>query len=356
MRLNELIGSCFGSGGLQRLILTTALAAISACGSLNPSPDPEVPVRVIDTKSAFHPMAWLDEDTLVVVGESGEIASRENGSTQRIHRVMTINPDTGSQTTFGKFTSQFCFADGYVSYSYLDPSNGELWISYGELGKEVVTRTKPGELAIDRGAFGSCRPWKELPPLPEWTRTTDTLRLWPRAGIISCNVGFSSFRTRNTKASFHRFPDSSVVELPFSCFDVKWGFKYYAFKDAYFSPEHDLVSPWPTGRDRRLFWLYADGKVETVKLPYSPYIRDTLIPTARGIVAFTEPASGDANLGVYLISPTGPIRILRGYAAGVPSPSGCRIAILHDPDFLARLQRRSSRTPSLKILELCSRR
>ena len=332
------------------------IATLAACAPINPLAENQTDVRVVDTRLPPHPVAWLDDETVVVIGESGETATRQDGSTQRILRVMTLNYRTGAQKTFGKFTSQFCFNDGYVSYFYLDPSNDELWVSYGQLGKELVTKTKPGEIAIDWGAFGSCRPWKELPPLPDWTRTTDTLRLWPRVGIISCNVRSWSFKTRDTKASFHKFLDSSVVDLPFSCFDVKRGFKYYAFNDGYFSPEHDLVSPWPKGRDRRLFWLYADGRVETVWLTYSPYIRDTLIPTARGIVAFTEPASGDENLGAYLISPAGPTRILRGYAAGVLSPNGCRMAVLHDPDFLARLERRSGRTPSLKILELCPQR
>jgi hypothetical protein len=355
MRLNALITSYLVSRTFRALVLTMAMAVVSACGSLNSSLGPEVSVGVMDTKLAFHPMAWLDDETLVVIGESGETTTRQDGSTQRILRVMTLNYRTGAQETFGKFTSQFCFNNGYVSYFYLDPSNDELWISYGPLGKELVTKTKPGEIAIDWGAFGSCRPWNELPPLPDWTRTTETLRLWPRVGIISCNVRSYSFRTRNIRASFHKLPESTVVELPFSCFDVKRGFRYYAFNNAYFSPEQDLVSPWPKGRDRRLFWLYADGTVETVTLTYSPYIRDTLVPTARGIVALTQPASGDENLGVYLISPAGPIRILRGYAAGVLSPNGCRMAVLHDPDFLARLERRSAKTPSLKILELCPR-
>ena len=334
--------------------ISAFIATLAACAAINPLAENQTDVRVVDTKLPLHPMGWLDEETVVAIGESGEIATERNRTAQRVLKVMTLNYRTGAREEFGKFSSGFCFVDGYLSYFHLDPFTKQLSLSYGELGKETTITVQPGEISTDRGRSGSCRPWNELAPLPEWTRTTETIRLWPRVGIISCNVRSYSFQNRHVPASFHTLSGARVAQLPFSCFDVRWGFQYYSFKKAYFSAEQDLISPWPQGRDRKVFWLYASGAVETVALSYSPYIRNTLIPTARGIVAITEPASGDANLGVYLVSSAGARRILRGYAGGVLSPSGCRLAVLHDPDFLARLEKRqTSATPALKILELC---
>jgi len=335
--------------------VSSFIVALAACAPINPLAENQTDVRIVDTALPLHPVGWLDEETVVAIGESGEIGTERDRTRQRVLKVMTLNYRTGARQTFGEFSSSFCFVDRYLSYFHLNPSTKQLTLSYGELGKETTIKVEPGEVSTDSGPSGSCRPWNELAPLPEWTRSVATMRLWPRVGVISCNVRSYSLQNRHVPASFHTLQGAKVAQLPFSCFDIRWGFRYYAFKEAYFSAEQDLVSPWPQGRDRKVFWLYANGAVETVALPYSPFIRDTLIPTARGIVAITEPASGDANLGVYLVSDAKSKRILSGYAGGVLSPSGCRLAVLHDPDFLARLaKRQTSGTTALKILELCT--
>ena len=329
------------------------LLVIPGCGVVSFLSDNETDIPIVDLRFRSHPIGWLDNETVVVIGDARDLNDQPEQAKRPDLRVMTVNYRTGARTIFGKFTSEVCFWEGYVSYVYVDESN-ELWAAYGELGKETVVKTSPGELTFHRG--GSCRPMRELAPLPEWSRSIATQVLWPRVGVISCNVRSYSYANRQVPASFHKLTDPVGIELPFSCFDVRYGFKYYTFKGAYFAQQRDLVSPWPVGRDRKAYWLYADGKVETVLVPYSAVIRDTMIPTARGIVTLTEPASGDSNLGVYLITSAGPKRILRGYAGGSVSPDGCRLAVSHDPEFIRRIEhRRVSSTPSLKILELCSK-
>ena len=233
-------------------------------------------------------------------------------------------------------------------------ATGELIAAYGQLGKETVRRVKPGEMNFDR-VGGSCRPSEERPPNPPWIKErTEIWHLWPRFGLINCKVVSSSLGNRAIKASFHKTNDESEFELPFSCYDVERRVKYYAFKNAYFALERGPVSPWPVGQTRKVYWLSPEGNVQTIVLPYSSAIRESMVPTARGIVAFSRPATRDEDYGVYLVSTGPPKRILRGHAAGVTSPDGCKVAVLHDPDFDSRVEGRRVAAPiTLKVLELC---
>jgi hypothetical protein len=130
--------------------------------------------------------------------------------------------------------------------------------------------------------------------------------------------------------------------------------RYHVFKGAYFALEFDFRSPWPAGRERRAFWLYPTGRVETIVLPYSAAIRESAIPTARGIVAFAHPETRNDDYWVYLVTPNSAKRIVRGSASGMTSPDGCKVAMQHDPDFDARVEGRSVKAAvTLKVLELC---
>jgi hypothetical protein len=156
-------------------------------------------------------------------------------------------------------------------------------------------------------------------------------------------------------ASFHSGGEANGVVLPFSCFDVRRGFKYYEFKRAYFTAEQDLVTPWPVGKDRKAYWLFPDGRVETLMLPYSSAIRESMIPTVRGIVAFSRPTSRTEQYGVFLVTAQRTERILEGHGSGITSPDGCKVAVLHDSEYDARLEgRRVSSPVTLKILDFCT--
>jgi len=335
---------------------------IGACAPIGVSAERQGDVRVIELKSNAGPVGWLDNETIVAIGQTGESYARKDGAMQPIARVMTLNYRTGEQKLFGKISSEFCFSDGYVSYAFLDRATDELWVSYGELGSETTRKIKPGELNFDRGSRGSCRPWSERPKPPSWAK--ENTAIWPLSpykGLLNCNVAAATASTQYVKARFHKPNDEQGVELPFSCYEVSMGLKYYPFKGAYFSFEFDFRIPWPAGRDRRAFWLFPDGTVETQLLKYSTAIRAGGIPTAKGIVtfatparAFAEPASAEADYWIYLVTPMESKRILPGHGSGVTSPDGCKVAMLHDPEYKARINNRSVTTRvTLKVLDLC---
>jgi len=340
-------------GAKTRASLWFFLAALVGCTSLGG--ENQTDVRVVDLKLRLSPIGWKDNETIVVIGDNGERYSAKDGALQTVLRIMTVNYKTQQREVFGKVGGEYCFSDGYAMYVFPDRATDELWVSFGELGKETLRRIKPGELNFDDGPTGSCRPRDERPPRPQWLDAdTRIWSLWPRLGLIDCRSKSVNVRTRDIKARFHAPEDKEGVDLPFSCYEIFRGLRYYPFKGAYFSLEFDFRSPWPAGKERRAFWLYPDGKVETIVFPYSTAIRAQAVPSVRGLVAFADPTTKDGDYGVYLATAQSTKRILRGHASGITSPDGCKVAILHDPDFAARLDRRPvTSAVSLKVLELC---
>ncbi len=349
----------FARRGIYAALVGSLVLAISACVAIGVGTDNEAGVRVIDLKdAAVSPLGWVDNETIVGVTRTDERYTRKDGAEVQIVRVATINYRTGERRTYGKVSSEPCFTDGYISYIFADDATGELFASFGELGKENIRKVTPGELTFDRGPGGSCRPWSERPRVhpPPASERTELWFLWPPVGVLNCH-GSSSILNRSTMASFHKSDDKRGVELPFSCYDVRRGLRYYAFKGAHFATENELVNPWPAGRDRRVYWLFPDGKVETIVLPYSMAIRESMVPTARGIIAFARPHKLGEEYGVYLVTTDSTKLILAGQATGVTSPDGCKVAVRHDADHEARLAGSPMRSQVTgKILEVCKSR
>jgi len=95
--------------------------------------------------------------------------------------------------------------------------------------------------------------------------------------------------------------------------------------------------------------------VEILTFPYSLAVRYYAIPVANGILAFSEPSSRKDDYWVYFLTPDSSRRLFRGHATGITSPDGCKVAMLIDPDFDARVSSRNVTTPvQLKVLDFCT--
>jgi hypothetical protein len=330
-----------------------------ACASLQESDARDI--AVVELPFVANPIAWMDNETLLLEEYTGKIVTRHNGARVRVFHLTSYNYKSGKRHDYGRVGTELCYADGYVSHGMRpDDEEEHVIVVYGELGKEVKRRIKPGQLAFDRGARGSCRPWTERPARPSWANEKTTIwYLWPRLGVIDCQTWAVSPLTRNIKARFHRPDDDVGTELPFSCEEVSGynALRYYQFKGAYFAFEFDYRHPWPEGRGRRAFWLYPDGRVETLTFSYSKAIRNTAIPVVDGILAFSRPDNRKDDYWVYFLKPDSSKRLYRGEATGITSPDGCKVAMLIDPDFKARVQSRNVKTPVfLKVLDFCRTR
>jgi hypothetical protein len=334
-------------------ILTIAAAlTLVACTGVRVGAENQTDARIIDLKITASPIAWIDNETVLLIEESSERVDKH----YRYH-LVALNYRTGARRVYGRADQQICYsADGYISYINSDGPTGDIYAVYGPLGKETIHKFDRSEgFSFDRGPTGSCRPYPERPTRPAWLdKKTHFWPLWPLAGFIDCQAADVTARERYINARFHKPDDPKGVPLPFSCYQVFGGLKYYAFKGAYFAFEHDFRHPWPRERDRRVFWLYPDGRVETLVLPFSNAIRENGIPTARGLIAFARPTKRGDDYWIYLVTPEASKVVLRGAGSGVTSPDGCKVAMLHDPEFDARVDKRRVTTEvTLKVLELC---
>jgi hypothetical protein len=300
------------------------------------------------------PIGWHDNESIVVHAHLGDKQTRSDGVVEEVGRIATYNYKTGEQRVFGKATSGQCYSDGYISYIFLDKMTDELWASYGPLGNEVTRKIKRGEMSFDRGTqYQTCRPSSERLPPPEWARGKYYVwNLRADHGVLSCAT--LDYYEQTVKARFHRRDDSIGVELPFTCYDVRRGFMYYPFKNAYFAQEFAPVIPWPQGRDRKAYWLYPDGRVETIVFPYSTAIRGEMLPTAKGILALSVPESRAEDYRIHFIAPEGTKELYRGYGFGVGSPDGCKVAMILDEDYTARVRTSGVKTPvKFIVVDFC---
>jgi hypothetical protein len=341
----------------RKLWLCVLAALTASCSAMEPSGAEDI--KVVDAAVVSLPLAWMDNERILMRVDTGERITPDGGGLIAVFDLISYNYKTGDRHNYGRVGSQICYADGYISHARrAEEDRSEVIVAYGELGNETIRRIKPGEINFERGARGSCRPWSEHPRRPTWAKkNTELWPLWPRLGFIDCQTRYESVLTKHIRARFHRPDDEVGVELPFSCYAVFGGLRYYPYKGAYFALEHDYRHPWPENTDRRAFWLYPDGHVETLTFPYSPAIRDEAVPVRDGILAFSRPATRKDDFWVYYVTPSSTKRLYRGSATGITSPDGCKVAMLLDPDFKAKVWSNDVTTPvSLKILDFCSAR
>jgi hypothetical protein len=338
-------------------LCVVAALALGACASIEQGEAKGI--KVTDSPVVSLPLAWMDNERILLIERTGKIIARPNGGGRIQYHLISYNYTTSERQDYGSVEGRPCYADGYISYYMEDDTDNRHVIAvYGPLGNEIRRRVEKGEIWFDEGARGSCRPWSEVPKRPSWANEKTTIWfLWPRFGFIDCRTQLVSPLAKDVKARFHHSNEDVGIELPFSCYEVSgYGtLKYHPFKKAYFSFEFDFRSPWPKGRDRRGFWLFPDGHVETLTFPYSQAIRHTAIPVADGILAFSQPADRKDDYWVYFLTPQSSRRLFRGKATGITSPDGCKVAMLIDPDFKAKVWSHDVKTPvELKILDFCS--
>jgi len=343
--------------GAQKYWVCTLVAlAMPSCASLSESGRSDI--RETEIPLVARPIAWLDNERFLMEEYTGETATRHNGAQVRVFHLISYNYKSRARIDYGRAGTQICYADGYISYGMeADDEDEHVIAVYGELGKEERKRVKRGELVFDTGSRGSCRPWSEGPPRPKWAKEDSAIWfLWPRLGVIDCQTRQVSPLTKHINARFHHDEEEVGIDLPFSCEEVS-GYdrlRFHPYKGAYFALEFDYRHPWPENQDRRAFWLYPDGHVEMLTFPYSQAIRNTAIPVRDGIVAFSRPASRDDDYWVYYLTPNSTKRLYRGSASGITSPDGCKVVMLIDPDFKAKVRSRDVKTPVLlKVLDFC---
>lgn len=282
---------------------------------------------------------WISAEEVLFLGPTGEFAT----SGKRVNRVSTWNIRTKEVKRFETGDGGLCYDDGRIAYWERDFSPSREWMNIGRFGEELkrIQRTS-------RFDPMTCLPYDELPSLPEWTKERWIMRLRPEHGFV--DLGPHS-EMKNTPIRLFRPGSETSVELPIGRREfVQARVRYFPFRGAYFFESEYFVSnprhpdggsnlwPWPQGLARPAWWLYPDGRVEEITIPYAIWMRREIIPTKPGLLArdstfFTITGKKPFD-GIYLIDGKGGgSRLIRGvFEANAVSADGCRFAITRQPE------------------------
>jgi hypothetical protein len=309
---------------------------------------------------------WISNEEVLFGGPTGEMR-RGDGVAEPITRVSVWNVRTNEVKRYGELAGSLCYYEGYVVFWERDVATNRLWINYGKLGETVRQERGPAQGEFDPV---TCRPIKELPERPDWTKGLALRWLRPEHGLLVLGSGSGIDSMKNTRLSYCPSVDKMrCVDLPLKRREAN-GFHWYDFQGAYFvwsefffvDPSHPAGgytrAPWPLDQPRPVWWLYPDGKVEVILLPPSPW-RDggsiSFYPTLRGVFVQSHSLSktGLGNAGGYLVHREKITKLVEAYIENsAVSPDGCRIAYIHDPyDVFPRKVRLQRIT--LRAIELC---
>jgi hypothetical protein len=304
---------------------------------------------------------WLDNDRLLFAGvKAGDRRGRDA-------RKLYIWDSRSNSVTLYSDAKGACVVNGVIRYTLRqDKEAGKTIVREGPLGyerefeealpsKEKISRERPIQSIFTcRSHFRS----ELVPPAPRFRRV---VVLRNGDGYIDIEPGggpnFLEER-RATKKNLVLYQASGkAVELPLT-WDEQFSpsdFKFSAFRNAYvLTPRAargspiGISGPWPKGRPLVVYLLWADGKLESVAIPYfwTPGLSSPSATKAGWIFG----GGYFKDLGLYVFNGEGLSRIDVGSVKETAvSGDGCKAAV--------SIQNRAFEmgTPvNLKTFDLCS--
>jgi len=350
------------SSGVAAIVIRLALAlfALYGLGAL-PEPSAAADIRptkhdtgyeiipLITTPSVY----WLDNNKLLF---SGMRAGR--GPRKDLRKISVWNAQTNSFQIYAD-ASSVCFSDGFISYRvHVDKAAGTETVREGPLGSEIEF-VRP---LAPRGAIRSnltCRTHNrsDLSPPPSLRRLIVILR--PGDGYL--DLGPSDINEKRTPLRNLVLHGRDQLPLPLP---MTWdedfltsGVVYSAYRKAYVLKPRaprgalDMRGPWPKAQPLTVYLMWADGRTETVLIPYLPA---EFLSNPRPIKGGWIFGGGNfyKSSGLYVFSDTGVSKIDAGLVKEIAvTPDGCRAAVAIQNDHL------DAGTPTrLKIFDFCSSR
>jgi hypothetical protein len=352
----------------QRLLVL--LFGVLAVGCASRAVTGEIAVRDSGKQVApYSKLFWLDDERVLFQGPDGTELERDDGFRQALYRLFVWSTRTGELKEGARMGGGLCLREGFVRYWRWKLKDGEFpreseWLA-GPFGSESIVDEK----VTDPKNFNweTCRPYSELPPRPEWTKGLAVRWLRPEHGLLVLGSADPKEVFKNTPISYCPSGEKArCIELPIKQRESR-GFDWVPFKGAYFIVgdyfQTDLRhprgginrSPWPKGAPMPVWWLYPDGRVEEIKLPAGPWLRNFVFPSQVGMVTIGEgPTRWEHSL--YLVRGGAGERTIHGlFHTQAVSPDGCKIAVNHDPKPL-ETNARNNKHVTLKVIELCKGR
>jgi len=296
-------------------------------------------VEAGDRTSVF----WISSEEVLFYGPSGEHVIRSDGFRKPVHRLATWNVRTKETKRFNEIDAALCYYQGNIAFKEIDNALMRDWTSIGRFPGEI----KRFDRAVPFDPL-TCIPVEALSPLPAWTKDRSIMRLRPEHGFLDLGPRREQ---KNEPVRLVRNGSDKGIELPIRRREFLPALvRYYPHKGAYFFPGAFFrpdprnpnggygVSPWPEGIARPVKWLYPDGRVEELVIPYAKWARQALVPTKAGILAIDTTfftVTGEAPWdGLYLLDgKSWSRRLSRGlFRAHALSEDGCKLAAGRDPE------------------------
>ena len=103
-------------------------------------------IKVTNLPVVSYPIAWMDNERLLMSERIGEIVIRPDGGRRFQYQLISYNYKTGERRNYGHVGARPCYADGYISYYLEDTTdNNHVIAVYGPLGKETRRRVEKGK-------------------------------------------------------------------------------------------------------------------------------------------------------------------------------------------------------------------
>jgi hypothetical protein len=336
------------------LLLSTRLAAcVNATWADYPVKDSR---RQAPDSASFY---WVDDRHLLFEAFNGQNVVRPDGYKVQLKSLYFWSIETGKIEDEGPIAGGLCYADGYIRYwKWKKDASGSDFgdLMAGKLGSQVEVNHDPLDVRIDAN---TCRPYVET-PLPEWTRGKSVLRLKPGRGFLL--LGPEKDDT-NSLVTYHPTGGPDGIEMPFKRRQFHLSnITYSPVRDAYFiqglyffsDPRHPAGGynkvPWPEGAPVTAWWLYANGKVEEVRLPAQTRVGDWIFPAGSAIFYVSHRYPGSDGL-FKVLGRTSVEPVMKGFIEKYAvSPDACHIAVNHDPHFTGKHGQ-----GSIKVIDVCNR-
>jgi hypothetical protein len=287
---------------------------------------------------------WVDNNRLLFAGirradMNAAIAAKDAGRVARLKKLYLWD-DTAKSVRLYADAQEVCFSSGFVSYRVrTDKAAGKEIVKEGPLGSEKeIERPLPSQEAV-RSIF-TCKVHLRSELMPPAPRFRKVVVFREGDGYLDMGPGGGKNYLEERRAfprnlTLYQSETGKAVSLPMTWDEeiVSLQVAYSDYRRAYVlrpqMPRDSAlgrVTSWPKGQPLVVYLLWADGRVESISIPYffTPGLGDPR-PTKAGWIFgggyFRE-------VGLHLFDGKGISKLDTGAEQEIAvSPDGCKAAV-----------------------------
>ena len=290
---------------------------------------------------------WIDDEQVLFVGyDSSELEAVANGVKNEFQMTASIYAwnfkKNKARTIATRANGVLCYNNGVILYGKRE--NGKDVRLLGPIGQEKAIDSSAGIADSVRCKILDHNDKESM----DHFYKKDRIEL--ETGILELPESFQGQIVYSPKTTGKRIVLNGYRGIDLRTSLVTTGIRYYPFKGGYFMAEQGF-----NGKRGTAWWLFPDGRTETVSLPKGPWddggsLQSSIAPTKVGVIVHHQVRK---DWGLYLAASSGFGELIKGavmrYAV---SPDGCKIAYFHQP-LKGSEKDKLARVPILKILNVC---